>query len=105
MGDALSTQHDNVEIEIVKSFQARYYARLREWYKEANMRNNTMDHEEEMEKMKLLNEYAQYESDHFKQMEEEESKTLKNTLVDSTFLVGAMVAPIIVFGVRAILRK
>ena len=103
--DTLSTQHDNVNVEIVKSFQARYYARLREWYKEAGRRNNEMDHEEEIEKMKLLNEYAQYESDHFKQMEEEESKTLKDTLVDSTFLVGAMVVPIIVFGVRAILRK
>ena len=103
--DTLSTQHDNVNVEIVKSFQARYYARLREWYKEAGSRNNEMDHEEEIEKMKLLNEYAQYESDHFKQMEEEESKTLKDTLADSTFLVGAMVVPIIVFGVRAILRK
>jgi hypothetical protein len=103
--DTLSTQHDNVDVEIVKSFQARYYERLREWYKEAVGRNNAMDQQEELEKMKLLNEYAEYESDHFKRMEEEESKTLKDTLVDSTFLVGAMVAPIIVFGVRAILRK
>lgn len=103
--DTLSSQHDNVDIEIVKSFQARYYARLREWYKEAVRRNIEMDHEEELEKMKLLNEYAQYESDHFKRLEEEETKTLKDAFVDSTFLVGAMVAPIIVFGVRAILRK
>ncbi|GFH56549.1 predicted protein [Chaetoceros tenuissimus] len=103
--DTLSSQHDNVDIEIVKSFQARYYARLREWYKEAVRRNHEMDHEEELEKMKLLNEYAKYESDHFKRLEEEETKTLKDAFVDSTFLVGAMVAPIIVFGVRAILRK
>jgi len=89
---------------LVKSFQARYYFRVLAWRKEVNRRHVKQEQEQEQEQLLRLNDYAQYEEEHFERCKDNK---WRNACYHSVHfvLLNIVVPVVLVIGGRAFRRR